>query len=367
MSGAWFSKVDESVKARILAAVEGSSQMNGAAANNETDEIARALTDMGLLAAGAPLVLTALSGGVSCDVWRADLAGGPVCVKRALPKLRVEADWRAPAERAASEAAWFRLVADIDRTLVPRVRAEDRARHLFVMEYLPPETHPVWKAQLAEGIVDVDFAAAVGTALARIHAATADRPDIAARFANRGHFHALRIAPYLLTAAEKNPGVAAAIRAIAGEIESARIALMHGDVSPKNILCGPQGPVFLDAETTSYGDPAFDLAFCLNHLLLKCIWHPRWAHEYLESFSALKSAYLAGVRWEDASALEARAARLLPALLLARVDGKSPVEYLTEDSDKAFVRETALTLLGNAGASLGEIACCWADAVDLPS
>ena len=102
---------------------------------------------------------------------------------------------------------------------------------------------------------------------------------------------------------------------------------MHGDVSPKNILVGPRGPVFLDAECAWYGDPAFDLAFCLNHLLLKCSVVPQAKAGFLRCFDALSDAYLDGDRFEG---VEARAASLLPALLLARVDGKSPVEYLTE-------------------------------------
>src|ERR1700712_4309494 len=99
-------------------------------------------------------------------------------------------------------------------------------------------------------------------------------------------------------------------------------ALVHGDVSPKNILAGPDGPVFLDAECAWWGDPAFDLAFCLNHLLLKCGWTPRAASGFLACFEALTASYLTGVDWELPEALEARAAALLPGLLLARVDGK---------------------------------------------
>ncbi len=106
-------------------------------------------------------------------------------------------------------------------------------------------------------------------------------------------------------------------------------ALVHGDVSPKNILSRSRGPVFLDAECAWWGDPAFDLAFCLNHLMLKCLWVPAARAALLESFEAMTAAYLPLVAWEPAAALEKRAAHLLPALFLARVDGKSPVEYLT--------------------------------------
>jgi aminoglycoside phosphotransferase (APT) family kinase protein len=309
-------------------------------------EIAPALSAMGLIGENEQFEIARLSGGVSCDVWRVDVKRRPpVVVKRALPKLKVEADWRAPPERAAAEVAWIKLVAGIEPHWVPKVLGEDRARHLFAMEYLPPENHPVWKNELAAGRIDMAFAATVGRALARIHAATAGCEDVAAAFDNGTQFHALRLEPYLLFTAERHSHLAMAMRDEVARIAGARIALMQGDISPKNILCGPQGPVFLDAETACYGDPAFDLAFCLNHFLLKAVWHPEWTDFYAAGFAALKTAYLAGVTWEKARDIDRRIARLLPMLFLARVDGKSPVEYLTDDADKSFVRAAAMQMI----------------------
>jgi hypothetical protein len=112
--------------------------------------------------------------------------------------------------------------------------------------------------------------------------------------------------------------------------------------------------VFLDAECAWYGDPAFDLAFCLNHLLLKCLWVPEKRAAFLECFDALANAYLEAVWFEQ---VEKRAASLLPALLLARVDGKSPVEYLS-GKDKEFVRSSARALLAR-DQDLREIALTW--------
>ena len=110
------------------------------------------------------------------------------------------------------------------------------------------------------------------------------------------------------------------LAAVSNEGELRRLALVHGDVSPKNILCGPRGPVLLDAECAWYGDPAFDPAFCLNHLLLKCLWTPRATAGFLACFDALAAAYLEGVAWEAPAAIEARAARLLPGLRDAAAD-----------------------------------------------
>jgi Ser/Thr protein kinase RdoA (MazF antagonist) len=138
-----------------------------------------------------------------------------------------------------------------------------------------------------------------------------------------------------------------------------KVALVHGDISPKNILVGPEGPVFLDAECAWYGDPAFDVAFCLNHLLLKCLAAPAATAGFLGCFDALAETYLGGVAWEPAAALEARAAHLLPGLLLGRVDGKSPVEYLTEEADKKCVRQVARRLLASPEERLGAVRAAW--------
>jgi aminoglycoside phosphotransferase (APT) family kinase protein len=318
----------------------------------DEDDIVAALRGMGLAGPQEAVALTPLSGGVSCDVLLAAWDGRRVVVKRALPKLRVEADWRAPAERSQAEVAWIEFAAALQAGWVPRVLGQDRARHLFAMDYLD---YPVWKARLAEGHVDALFAAEVGRALARIHASSARRVDLARAFANDAQFHALRIEPYLLHTAAANPDVGAAIRVLADGVAASRIALMHGDVSPKNILCGTEGPVFLDAECACYGDPAFDLAFCLNHLLLKAAWHPADAKALLTAFRALKNAYLAGAAWEPRAELERRTAGLLSALLLARVDGKSPVEYLTDAASKDFVRAHAKSFFVRPPATLDEL------------
>jgi aminoglycoside phosphotransferase (APT) family kinase protein len=331
--------------------------------DSEAAEIRNALVDMGLAAPDAVPSISRLSGGVSCDVYRAELGARTICVKRTLPKLRVKADWRAPAERSAAEVAWLKLAGKIVPGSAPAVLGEDTQCHVFAMEFFPPEDFPVWKSELASGRIRPDFAEDVGRAIARIHGATAGNDTIARAFANDAQFLALRLDPFLLYVAEEHPSVAQRLRSLSDGVARARTALMHGDVSPKNILCGPNGPVFLDAETACYGDPAFDLAFCLTHLLLKCVWNPEWREGYLACFDRFVAGYKAQVAWEDLPELEMRAAALVPALLLARVDGKSPAEYLTDESKRHFVRSESISLLQGAEALLDRIAEHWSAAI----
>lgn len=319
--------------------------------SNITDLLRRA----GLCAPGERPRAVALSGGVSSDIWRVDLATGPVCVKRALPRLRVAQVWEAPLSRNRYEYEWFRIAGRAVPDAVPRVIAHDESA--FVMEYLDPARYPVWKDLLRQGRADPAFAAQVGRTLAAIHSATT---GVAATFPTDEIFHAIRLEPYLLATAAKHADLNEKLVALVARTAQTKVCLVHGDVSPKNILVGPRGPVFLDAECAWYGDPAFDLAFCLNHLLLKCLWVPQAKAAFLECFCALSRAYLETVSFEG---VEARTSSLLPALLLARVDGKSPVEYLTKESQKQQVRRFARPLIQKPVDRLEVIQKAWRESL----
>jgi aminoglycoside phosphotransferase (APT) family kinase protein len=308
-------------------------------------EIIDALRRMGLLAAGVTPGGAVLTGGVSSDIWRIDLPAGAICVKRALAKLRVTADWQAPVNRNLYEARWMRRANAAVPGAAPALLGQDAASGSLAMQFLSPADHPLWKTQLRDGHADPGFAAAVADRLVHIHAATAADPGVAADFPTDAIFHAIRLEPYLLATARAHPDLAPRLEALVATTQANKRALVHGDVSPKNILAGPDGPVFLDAECAWWGDPAFDLAFCLNHLLLKCLWTPRARDGFLGCFDAMVAAYRAGVDWEAADAVEARVAQLLPGLFLARVDGKSPVEYITAAADQDRVRRVARALL----------------------
>jgi aminoglycoside phosphotransferase (APT) family kinase protein len=320
-------------------------------------EILAALRHMGLCGETDAPHGRPLTGGVSSDIWLVELPGGPVCVKRALAKLKVAADWRAPVSRNLYEARWMRRANAAVPGAAPAVLGQDDGT--LAMAYLPSETFPLWKHQLRDGHADPAFAAAVGRSLARIHAATAADPSTAAAFPTDDIFFDIRLEPYLIATAARHPDRADALRALVAATQANKRALVHGDVSPKNILVGPAGPVFLDAECAWWGDPAFDTAFCLNHLLLKCLWTPAVRDGFLRCYAALAKGYLDGVTWEPAAETERRAARLLPGLLLARVDGKSPVEYIDAESDRDRVRRVGRALLAKPAERLADVAAAW--------
>lgn len=330
---------------------------------NEPSDIAvldAALNRMGLLVHGECAQYTALTGGVASDIWKVETASKNFVIKRALPKLKVITDWYVPVVRNAHEVKWIETVKDIMPQAVPRLLGHDPMAGLFAMEYLDPATYRNWKVELHEGRTDSAFAADVGRSLARIHNATAKNSAIAAAFATDETFHAIRLAAYLEATAPKHQSAAEALMALSRTTLATKLTLVHGDVSPKNILVGPNGPIFLDAECAWYGDPAFDLAFCLNHMLLKCLWTPWAAEHYLKLFGILAQAYLTGVRWQPSEVMEQRTAHLLPGLFLARVDGKSPVEYITAEREKAKIRRVALKLLRDPPQRLSTIRMAWA-------
>lgn len=303
-------------------------------------ELIEALRGAGLVGAG-PIVFEPLAGGVSCDVWKVQGLGGPLVVKRPLEQLRVAADWHAPVERSASEVRWLRLAREVDPGMVPEVLADFPQLNAFVLRFLPG--CPVWKDELSAGRVDAAFAAAVGHRIAAVHARTAHDPAVQGQFPDDAMFRALRVDPFLLFVAERNAAVAAPLRRIAADLVASRVALVHGDVSPKNILVGAEGPVILDAECAVYGDPAFDLAFCTTHLLLKAVWLDR--ADLQQAAVAMVAAYAAGTSWEPPADLLLRAGQLTAALLLARIEGKSPAPYLTAPAHQQAVRRQACALL----------------------
>jgi len=324
-------------------------------------DIIDSLTALGFLEDIGGARFEALTGGVSSDIWKVETGGRTYCVKKALARLKVQAEWIAPIERNKFEVAWYRLANRYVQGSAPKILAHDEEAMLCVMEYLDPHAHKLWKTELRDGRANTEDARRTGAVLGEVHAQAARDDTIYDHFPANEIFHAIRLEPYLEATAANHPDLRAHLYELSARTGRTKLTMIHGDVSPKNILLGPNGPVILDAECACVGDPAFDLAFCLNHFLLKCLWTPRARDGFFGCFEAMAAGYLDQVDWEEERVLEARAASLLPGLFLARVDGKSPVEYVTDEADKDKVRRCARALLIDPPDKLSTVLTAWSE------
>lgn len=300
-----------------------------------------------------------LTGGVSSEIYRVDDGGRTLVVKRALKKLKVKADWFADVSRNRYEAAFLRYVGTFMPESVPKILGQGDG--YFVMEFLD-EGFSNWKVLLKRGTCQVKHARQAGEVLGCIHAHSFGQPAIAQQFASTENFLQLRVSPYLHRIAEKHPSVAGVIAAEAERLLQPGSCLIHGDFSPKNILIAAQRLVLVDCEVAFYGDPAFDLSFLLCHLLLKGLLH---APEQ-KGLDGLARGFLTAYQNHRAldkgqfSELKALVGRLLTMLLLARVDGKSPVEYLNEEK-QVFTRAFCLHRLQQENFDLDKLMVDWFD------
>jgi len=274
--------------------------------------------------------LTPLTGGVSSDIYLVTDGGRRFVVKRALQKLKVKANWQADVTRNKAEKDYLAWVAASHPEAVPAVMAAGDG--YIAMEFLG-EGFRNWKQELLQGRFEVRWAEKAGAFLGDIHRLSAADPALAGRFDRMDLFWQLRIDPFLVATGSRHPALQPLIDAEAQRLRSHRSALVHGDFSPKNLLGNDDRLVVLDCETACYADPAFDVAFLLTHLFLKALYHRKHNREIDALIHAFRHAYGA-----IDEALDLRISRLLLMLLLARVDGKSPVEYLDDEASRNYVR-----------------------------
>ncbi|WP_299529551.1 phosphotransferase [Ulvibacterium sp.] len=309
---------------------------------------------------GIPITKTSrfelLTGGVSSEIYRIDTVGKTFVVKRALKKLKVQSDWFADVSRNDFEIKYLEYVSQFLPEAVPRLLGKGQG--YFVMEFLD-KGFANWKTLLMEGEFQESHAREAGKLLGRIHQYSYSENVVAEQFNSLQNFTQLRISPYLLRCAERHPLVAREILKEAERLKSTNECLIHGDYSPKNILISGKRLVILDCEVAFYGDAAFDIAFLSSHLLLKGLYHaPRNTNleNLVSTFLVTYGKQREG--FQDFQKLQKRTAILLPMLLLARVDGKSPVEYLDPDR-QALAREFALKQIVEKNSELQDIIQTW--------
>lgn len=299
------------------------------AANTIEDRCRELVSALGIGRAEDVSNIEPLTGGVASDIARFHIKDRDYCVKFARSKLKVAEDWRAPIHRGVAEYAWLEFVATVAPSASVKLFGQSEEVHGFAMEFLGGMDVWLWKEELLAGRVPAGAAAKVGDLLGCIHTASTETGFDTLPFQNRDDFSALRIEPYLSFTAARHPDIARQFEDMAEALYEESEVLVHGDVSPKNIIFRNNHPVILDAECATMGSAAFDPAFCLNHLILKSLHLPGHADALLDEARAFWTAY---ARHCSLPNLETRIARLVPALMLARVDGKSPVEYLSEEN-----------------------------------
>lgn len=310
-----------------------------------TDNAAEYLRESGLIT--GPAEAEALGWGVSNVVLRiTPESGPPVVLKQSRELLRTRAEWRSRLDRIWREADVLRLLQQLVPGVAPQILFEDRPNYLIVMEAIDRE-HVVWKEALLAGCVNLSLAETLGTLLARIHTLTWHKPEVEELLGDLRAFDELRLDPYYRYVAAVHPELAPALEELVAESLTRRHALVLADFSPKNILLVPDGLRLVDFETGHYGDPPFDLGFFLTHLTLKGVRAAPDDERCFEFAERFWIAYANGMSPLMAAVpdYEALCVRHWAACLLARVDGKSPVDYLDQrqqDLVRSFVLESGL-------------------------
>lgn len=311
------------------------------------DELLSWLKNVGRLPEGEDVRLKTLAGGVSNRTVLVEFAHGEAWVlKQALPKLRVAVNWFCPPERIAREAlgmAWLERVAP-PGAITPLI-LEDASEHLLAMGAVP-HPHENWKSMLLAGRIEHTHFEQFARLLASIHQPASGVP---AEFADRSYFEALRLEPYYAYTAQTTPEAAPFLARLMEDTRARCTSVVHGDYSPKNILVRNGALVLLDHEVIHIGDPGFDVGFSMAHLLSKARHLP--AHSRALAEAALHYwftyARLAGPD-------EERCIRHSLGCLLARVAGRSQLEYLSEE-EKRVQRSLTVRLMRSLPASIPQL------------
>jgi hypothetical protein len=278
-----------------------------------------------------------------------EFAGGPDwVVKQALAKLRVQVDWFSDPARIHREADGLRWLARIapPGTITP-LEFEDRANHILAMTAVP-QPHENWKSMLLRGDCRSEHIAQFATLLGTIHRTSHERlAELMPVFGDRGFFETLRLEPYYEYTAAQLPEAAPFYAALLAETRAIATTLVHGDYSPKNVLVHDDRLILLDHEVIHFGDPGFDLGFSLTHLLSKAHHLPEKRTAFADAAISYWNTYeetVGDASW--ATELESRAVRHTLCCLMARVAGRSPLEYLSPE-ERAVQRSAVLVLMAD--------------------
>jgi aminoglycoside phosphotransferase (APT) family kinase protein len=295
-----------------------------------------------------------LGGGVSNVVLRVETDEECLVFKQSLPKLRVAEEWLFDQKRIINERRCMEILGDLTPGAAPKVRFHDDENFIFGMT-CAPSGGVLWKKALLDGDTDPCVAERVGALLAEMHQRAAMDARARQWFAANEVFIQGRIDPYHRKVAQVHPDLAALIDAEVERMLAHRVTLVHGDYSPKNLFVYPDRVLMLDFEVAHWGDPAFDVAFCLTHLLLKVIHFPARRGEYLRVAQSYWRGYSSVSEPRPEKAIESNTIRELGCLMLARIDGKSKEDYITNQEEKEEARGIARWLITSPPTNLNAI------------
>jgi 5-methylthioribose kinase len=301
------------------------------------------LNERGLISGNA--IVEVLTGGVSCVVLAVESAERELVVKQALPELKTKAKWVADQRRAIVEAEAMQVYQAITPDSVPELIDCDEANFTLTMSRLP-RSCTNWKVDLLEGRIHPEMGDRLGRVLATWHNATAANSGIKAKFMEGELFEQLRVGPFYRAVAGKNENLQQIISTLIDEITTEKIALVHGDFSPKNILANSeQSPVVLDFEVAHTGNPVFDLAFLSAHLLCKIVATDVQSDKELLATTA--NGFFDSYQQCSRVSINENLSKHISLIALARVEGISPVNYLSAEQSERLVKLTKATLLGS--------------------
>jgi len=307
-----------------------------------------------------PFEISTVEGGVSSNVWYIRTRSGrEMIAKHPLARLNVEQEWLADQRRSDFEAMFLRDMEACMPESVASVLAHDGDSHTLFLEYFPGHAYRNWREEILAGCVHERTGAAVGSILSRVHRLFACDAEAKKRYDARDILVGTRIDPYFDAVAKRHPGLVRKIGELKKRVLEADAVVIHGDVSPKNILVGEDRTILLDAECACIGDPAFDPAFLLAQLLLKALVVVDKEQEIMAACDGFAASYFEGVNWEDRAALERRVIEYLGLFLLARIDGKVPVPYIHDGFVKTLARDFGTQLIDLEGGTLTGVLSYW--------
>lgn len=284
-------------------------------------------------------------GGVSCVSALIEIPGKTLLVKQGREKLAVKEEWLADPGRMAIEARANDFYHTCIPESAPAVLFYDEENCVLLRDAAPAGCR-MWKEDLLDGILDFGIAAKTMEALATVHNRSAGKEDIKKDFSDYSIFYQLRISPYIEFLVTKYPELSETAKGMIKRMEQNKRVIVHADYSPKNILVLPDRSIcILDYEIAHYGDPAFDVAFYTNHIVLKSAHLTHMSGAFLNMLLHMTGTYFGMVDFMEPAALEAQCMDMLAVLMLARIDGKSPVEYIVSEQTKVLVRNMAFQLL----------------------